>query len=461
VPDEKKRVLLLVPPGPVIYIRDNYCSFSSKADYYWPPIDLVAQSGLLRGRAPVSVLDATAERMSDGGALDAAAALRPDATIFVTGTASLEADMRFVERLKERTGTRLYGSGGNLAFWGEDIMRAHPALDGVLLEFISGSLAALISGDPQEKEGVILREGGEPHRYPSLRKKGFRVGIPMHEAFPLERYRVPQARRHPFVRTLTSFGCSYRCDFCIESAFPLVYRDMDEIRQELRALSETGIREIYFMDNVLTAGRERFLLLCEELERLGGFSWFGQSRVDNLDDEIAAAAKRAGCHMLMIGVESGSDALLAAHRKGHGTRETRDAFACLRKHGIESLAYFMLGLPGETPESMQATLDLALQIPCDYVSFTIATPDPGTPMREAAIRSGELDAGQTEFDCSCGSPLRLPAVTPRQLRAFQRKAHRAFYLRPQYLVDQLRRVRGPGDLYSKCRAGFRLLFGGS
>ena len=163
---------------------------------------------------------------------------------------------------------------------------------------------------------------------------------------------------------------------------------------------------------------------------------------------------------MMIGVESGSEEMLRAHRKGHGAAEAADAFRLLRRHGIQSLAYFMLGLPGETRETLRATLDLALQLPCDYVSFTIATPDPGTPMRDALVRSGELDPAVTEFDCSRGSPIHLATIDAPTLRAFLKRAHRRFYLRPAYLVRQLASVRGPSDFISKGRTAIRLLLGG-
>ncbi len=454
----KPRVLLLVPPGPGIYIRDNYCSYSSKADYYWPPIDLVVQSGILRDCAEISVLDATAERLNPTDALDAAEALKPDVVLFITGPASIDQDLAFITNLKSRTGAHIYGSGGNLTFWGEDIMASCSAIDGILLEFISDSMAHLVAGDRMSLEGLLLRENGRIQRFPAKKKKNFRCGIPQHTAFPLSRYKVPQAKRHPLARTLTSFGCSYQCDYCIEGRFPLVYRDPDEVCEEFQELARLQIPEIYFMDNVLTAWRERFLFYCRELEKMGCFSWFGQCRVDNLDEEIIIAAKRAGCHFMMIGVETGSSELLSAHHKGHGLEESKKAFALLRKHGIETLAYFMLGLTGETPESMNATLDFALQLPCDYATFSITTPDPGTPMREEAIRAGDLDPARTVFDSTTGSPLRLKALTQEQLRAFQKKTTRSFYLRPNYLLSRLAKISGPRDLLSKCRTAYSLLF---
>lgn len=454
----RPRVLLLVPPGPAIYVRDNYCSFSSKADYYWPPIDLVTQSGILGEVADLSVVDATAERLTPAAALERCAAPRPDLTLFVTGTASVDNDMAFVRDLKQITGTKLFGSGGNLTFWADRMMAEYPHLDGIVLEFISTSLVEILSGNGSGIEGVVLRNDGSVVHHPARRKKNFRCGIPRHSAFPLNRYKVPQARHRPFVRTLTSFGCSYRCDFCIESAFPIAYRDLDELSSEFRALSEMGIREIYFMDNVLTAWRARFLEICDELQKAGGFSWFGQSRADNLDEEVVSAARRAGCHFMMVGVESGSERILQQHKKGHGIRETIQAFELLRRHRIESLAYFILGLPGETRETMQESLDLALRLPCDYVSFTIATPDPGTAMRDAAIAAGDLADSEMRFDCSVGSPLRAKGLSEAELHAFLRTAHRRFYLRPGQIARQIASIRSPRDFVSRFATALSLLF---
>jgi anaerobic magnesium-protoporphyrin IX monomethyl ester cyclase len=165
---DKPIVLLLNPPGDKLYIRDYYCSFSSKADYYWPPQDLIYLSGLLNGRFDVRVLDAIAARQSPESVFEDILALDPAAVVFTTGTATIKTDAALMARLKSaRPAIRIVASAGILKFVGKEILETRPEIDALLLDFGENDLSAYLRS---------LEKPSRPRKRPPRRFRG--SGLP-------------------------------------------------------------------------------------------------------------------------------------------------------------------------------------------------------------------------------------------------------------------------------------------
>jgi hypothetical protein len=141
-------VLLLNPPGDRLYIRDYYCSFSSKADYYWPPQDLIALSGIVSQRHEVRVLDAIINKLSEQTCRERILAADHSAIIFTTGTATLKTDMELLRTLKaQRRGITVIASAGIMKFIGRELLRGHQFLDAVLTDYSSPDILAYLRGE--------------------------------------------------------------------------------------------------------------------------------------------------------------------------------------------------------------------------------------------------------------------------------------------------------------------------
>jgi radical SAM superfamily enzyme YgiQ (UPF0313 family) len=156
--------------------------------------------------------------------------------------------------------------------------------------------------------------------------------------------------------------------------------------------------------------------------------------------------KKAGCHTVSIGIESGDDAILKKYSKPITTAEIKETIRLLNTYGLRILGYFILGLPGETREMALRTIDLAKTLNIDIASFAIATPDLGTRLREEAVAKGWIPADLDSWDSTDYPLIASGDMTPEEIWRMRRKAVRAFYLRPSTMLRKLGQVRSWNDL---------------
>ena len=163
-------------------------------------------------------------------------------------------------------------------------------------------------------------------------------------------------------------------------------------------------------------------------------SWVCSSRADTLDRELLSWMKKAGCHTVLIGVENGNERLLKEYSKGVTKDQLREAFSICHEMKIRTLGHFIIGLPGETVETVRKTVDFAKELDCDIASFNIAVPALGTPLREKAFQEGWLKKEEAEFNGSDSYPeLETPEFSKFQAWQWRNRAIREFYFRPSYI----------------------------
>lgn len=462
------RILLLNPPGDKLYQRDLYCSNVSKARYYWPSIDLLIQSGILGRHYTVDILDAIIEKVKPEECLHRIRRGNYKAVLFLTGTASWQQDFAFLERIKQGDAAPLLiGNGDILLYKAEEFLDRYPFLDAVLLDYTTEDVALFLEGRYDELSAMAFRRNGtlEVRRTPP--KVGeFSFPVPHHEKFPLRKYLLVQGKRFPFTTVQASFGCPFQCSFCIASTLGYKYRSVENVLEELRYIVSLGIKEVFFMDFTFEARRQNILELCQSMvkERLD-LSWVCSSRAGTLDEELLSWMKDAGCHTLLLGVESGDEDLLRDYSKGVTKDQMRRAFSLCRRLGIRTLGHFIIGLPGETEETARKTIDFAKELDCDIASFNIAVPVLGTPLREESLAKGYLKDGGMVFDSSDAYPvLETPQFSKEQAWTWRKRAIREFYFRPGYLWRLATQARSLYQWKLLLLNGFalvrRLVFGG-
>ncbi|MDI6756528.1 MAG: radical SAM protein [Endomicrobiia bacterium] len=457
-----KKVLLLNPPGRNLYIRDYYCSKTSQADYITPPIDLLMVSGYLIGdRFKVRLIDAVVDGLSVGECLADAARFAPDAVVFLVGAVSWQEDKIFLKSLSEALGQRavFIGSGDVLREDFEKRFEELDFMDAALLDFTNGDALKIIEGaDPSALENSAVRStDGVVRRGPVAASREVSCPVPMHELFVGKNYRHPFSRARRFASVLTEFGCPYKCSFCVIAEIGYKKRPIENVIAEVSSVAAMGVREIFFATQTFGASKEYSLALCRALERLD-IGWFTFSRVDVADREILSAMRRAGCHTVIFGVESGSDAILAKYRKGYDKKKIRETLGTCSELGITSVGTFILGLPEDTDETLAETLDFAVSLPLDYASFNVAVPRHGTSLRREALDDGLIGRDFAQMDQS-GSEIamRTKNLSREDVLAFRRKMVRAFYLRPSYLSGRLMKIRSVGDLLFQLRHAVALV----
>lgn len=431
------RILLLNPPGDKLYQRDLYCSNVSKARYYWPSIDLLIQSGILGEHYTVDILDAIIEKIKPEDCLSRIRNGNYTAVLFLTGTASWQQDFAFLERLKQGDNPpALIGNGDILLYKAEEFLDRYPFLDAVLLDYTTEDVALFLEGRFDELTAMAFRRNGTAEVRRAPPKVGeFAFPVPHHEKFPLRKYLLVQGKRFPFTTVQASFGCPFQCSFCIASTLGYKYRSVENVLEELRRIVSLGIKEVFFMDFTFEARRRNTLELCQRMVKEGlDLSWVCSSRAGTLDEELLTWMKEAGCHTLLLGVESGDEELLRDYSKGVTKEQMRLAFSLARRLGIRTLGHFIIGLPGETEETARKTIEFAKELDCDIASFNIAVPVLGTPLRQESVAKGYLKDEGLVFDSSDAYPvLETPQFSKEQAWKWRKRAIREFYFRPGYL----------------------------
>jgi len=442
------KVLLLNPPGDKLYQRDMYCSAVSKANYYWPAIDLLILSGRLGGDFDVEVIDAVAERLSPAACLTRIREGGYRAVVFLTGTASWKQDLAFMAGIKAPGAPRplIIGNGDILLHKAETFLADYPFLDAILFDYTSPDILSYLAGRLEDISSMAFRgETGIEMRRRAVRPEEFSYPVPHHAKFPLRRYLLAQGKRFPFTTVQMSFGCPFRCSFCVAATLGYKFRSVDNVLDELRQVAGLGIREVFFTDFTFEARRAHALEVCRRMagEKID-LTWTCSSRANTLDEELLSAMKTAGCHTLLIGVESGNEEILKTYSKGVSKDDVRRAFALCRRFGIRTLAHFIIGLPGETENTVRETLRFSRELDCDFASFNIAVPALGTPLREKAVRNGWLKETVLEFDSSASFPvIETPQFSKEQAWMWRNRAMREFYFRPSRLWKMARGSLSP------------------
>ena len=447
-----RRVLLLNPPGDQLYIRDQFCSHVSKGTYYWQPLDLLQISARLHADGfELAVVDAIAENLSPDEAQQRVAAAKPDAVVFLTGADTVADDLAFVAALKRRGVGVAVGIGDVLREKGESLLAEHPEMDACMVDFVTHGLPAFLAGRPDEAENMIVRGADGIRRVPEAKRAGkvFRLGTPRYELFPLARYRMPYNRHHPYATVITSSWCPFGCSFCPFAKTPYKMRDVDDVLQNFEDIRRMGIRQVHIADWTFAVNKKHARAIVQGmLDRNFGFTWSCLSRVDVVDRDLLAMMKQAGCDLVEFGVESGTQAILDRYEKGVTIEQIRRAFGWARELDLTTLATFVLGLPGETQESMEQTLQLALEREPTYCSFNAASPRMATDLRHEMIADGLIpDRLGVALDSSRSLPVfSTRELTAREVAEFRQRAIRRFYMRPSYLLRRAARIRSWEEL---------------
>ena len=451
------RTLLVNPPlvNGVAFTRQGRCQEREEVlGTTKPPYTLALLAALLRnGGHDVRLVDLTAER----GTIEAlirrldAESFAPTLILFPSTTPTLDADVAAMAALKARFGAPMFCFGPHASTTPQQSMLRAPEVDGMFI------------GEPEDAvlQLAALEDASDLSSIPSLtwRRDGSIVPHSAHGAFagftttpypawdlvPLRSYSLPLVDR-PYVIVETSRGCPYSCDFCVapihqghkfreRSAKALV----DEIEHGYR---QFGIDFFYLWGDTVTLNVKSFSAFCDELiARKLPIRWFGNARADNLTDPaFVHRLRRSGCWMLALGIETESEDIRKDMVKRLERQKIQAAFRNMRDAGIKSFAFFIFGYPGETLETMDHTIEYAIELDPDFANFYPAVPYPGTALYQKAVQDGllvEEDWSRMEYSFYL---LAGNGLDERVVMDAINRAKRRFFLRPRYVARRFRDV---------------------
>jgi anaerobic magnesium-protoporphyrin IX monomethyl ester cyclase len=303
-----------------------------------------------------------------------------------------------------------------------------------------------------EIAGLSFRNGGGEIVHNEARKPPQdldRLPFPAHHLYKIERYTNLQPRTDgldPHARAytiVTSRGCPYQCIYCSKAVTGNTWRPrspenvIDEWRKLVVDLRAT---EIGVTDDVMTLDIKRAKRICQLLieKGLNTVPWITIHgiRADNTDLELLQLMKAAGCKRVGFGVESGNQRVLDCMKKGQTIDDVRQAFRNARLAGLETIGFFIFGLPGENEDTMEDTIKLALELDPDLANFMIAAPYPGTDLYNMVLEEGDLFSGDWRDFAIHDNKARfaIGEVTAELVERKWHEAYRRFYLRPGRLV---------------------------
>ncbi len=207
----------------------------------------------------------------------------------------------------------------------------------------------------------------------------------------------------PGATMITSRGCMYQCSYCDRSVFKkgFRYNSAAYIYEHMKHLREKfGVRHINIYDDLFTANRQRIVELCEKLSGHPlGIHFNCAVRVGYTDDDLLKMLKNAGCLMVSLGIESADPEMLARHKSGIKLDEVRDTVWRIQRAGLRTKGLFMMGLPGETEESIKRTSDFILSLGLDDMNMAKFTPFPGAPLWATIKDEGTFNEDWRLMNC--------------------------------------------------------------
>lgn len=308
--------------------------------------------------------------------------------------------------------------------------------------------------------GLWHRENGEivSNPRPVPFKDLDALPMPAWDLLPMGKYRAHNwhcfdhiNEREPYVAIYTSLGCPFQCSFCCINALfgrpGIRYRSPQKVVEEIDFLvNHYGMKNIKIIDEMFALREARVIELCELISERGyDLDMWAYARVNTVTEPMLAKMKEAGINWLAYGFESGSERVLKDSTKGYDPAAVEKVVQLTKDQGIYICANFIFGLPEDDFDSMQATLNLMLEINAEWANIYSAMAYPGSRLYELAVQKNWTlpDSWQGYSQYAFESlPLPTNYLSAGQVLSYRDYAFQAYFTNPRYL-DKIKRIFGP------------------
>jgi len=308
----------------------------------------------------------------------------------------------------------------------------------------------LNGGNPKKIDGIAYIENGVFHQtnHGEYIKNLDELPFPARHLLPIEKYQSPQYQQSKVTSIITSRGCPYNCIFC-DYRFLMGPKFRRRSPQNVIAEIEECIQKydtqhISFRDSTFTFDEKWISAFCQLLKQKGiKIDWDCNGRVNLVTAKMLQEMREVGCSLISYGIESGDQSILDFAHKNLTIDQSISAVKMTRKAGIQTLSYFIIGLPGENWDTIKKTIELATKLDSDYTQFSLATPFPGTPLHEYAKEHNLIRPGITwdEFSPINKAIMRTEELDFEDLEKALKRAYKSYYLRPKYILRRALRLR--------------------
>ena len=264
---------------------------------------------------------------------------------------------------------------------------------------------------------------------------------------------VPSIRPCVFVESMK--GCGMGCSFCTIADLKPIFRDVEKVADEIEYLQGRGVKYINFFDATFNINRKRLIEICEEMiGRDLKIEWFANVRAD-ITKKQAELMKQAGCRGVSIGIESGSQEVLNLVNKRINVLDAKIALQNLKKVGIKQYTSFIVGLPGETKETIKKTKVFIKETKPTGFQVNSLVPYPRCKLYKDAVKQGKIGELKFEDLLLYETPVSLCDLSIDEINEYRKKIYRDIYLSPSWWLSNIRyAMKNPNDL----RLGFDYAF---
>ena len=376
---------------------------------------------------------------------------KPDVVGMTATTLTFKSALQIARIAKEVHPNCVTALGGpHVTFWDEKALQECPQLDVVVRREGENTMLELVQRIEKGKDysdvvGTTCRRNGKfvhnPDR-PYIEDLDS-LPFPARHLWPMEKLRETE----DILYLATSRGCVYWCEFCTTVRMhgrKYRIRTPKNVVDELEFLHKTyNVSNFTFCDDAFTVDQTRTEELCRDVLSRGlKIKWNCGTRVDMLTKELLVKMKEAGCISVWFGVESGSQQVLDAMKKGISPELTTKVFGWVREVGLKPVPNVILGFPGETKKSAWETIKFIEKISPDDVGFyNVATPFPGTPMYDLVLEKGWLRVADFDRYDTTTPIFETPWLSMKELGKLRESAFHHYYLRRAYLFDKKRRFK--------------------
>lgn len=454
---------------------ENIYGMVQKASGFQPPLGLAYVAGYAQAKGyTVKILDCDAQKITVDGFRALLNQFKPKTVGFSSTTPVITTIMEMADIVKAWDNhVTIIAGGAHASALPEETLRMS-RIDIVvrgegekatvdILEAFAGKISL------EGISGISFREGNNiiSTADRELIADIDELPFPARDLLPMHKYKASYylgSYGEKFASIIATRGCPYQCIFCGQD---IIFKHTVRIRSAksiVEEIEEThkkfGINLFCFEDSTFTAVPELVEEICEEISsRHLDIRWGAMGRANLADENLYRIMKNAGCILLCYGLESGNQRILESIKKNITLQQARTAVKLAKKMGIPVNTSFVLGLPGETKDTIVETIDFAVELDADYASFSLATPYPGTEFYTVAMKEGVDLSDWSRFRLArYQEPLYIPqGFTAGELKSYYKLAYKKFYMRPGYIIKSLAKIKSVADLAHKIQVGFGLV----
>lgn len=339
------------------------------------------------------------------------AEFKPDMVGFTAVTSSFLNAYRQAEAIKQTAPhIKTIVGGVHVSALRGKILEQYPAIDYLVTGEGEKAMAELAAGAaPGTIQGLVYRDGT------SIKDNGLRTDLVELDSLPFPAYHKLEGfpkrfeaalfnyPKAPTATIISSRGCPYQCSYCDRSVYRRSFRfnSPEYLYEHMAFLKKNfNVRHVFFYDDLFTFNRERIEKFCSLLlQKPLGMTYNCAVRVGHIDDALLKMLKASGCWMVSLGIESGAPEILARHKTKVDFNEMKTTVARIQKAGIRAKGLFMMGLPGETEETVKMTTDFINGLGLDDMNMTKFTPFPGSPIYQNILEEGTFEEKWELMNC--------------------------------------------------------------